>query len=384
MSEPGSARDQPGRPAEPEADAYVTADAVWNGHRFLRERTFRCDGERLHPVEDVPAHARARRHRVEGTLFPRLTDHHTHLGLTDQHALFAGGITHAIDLGWIPAVAAGWLADDLTRPSVAIVGSLITCVGGYPVNAGWGPPGSAAEVGGEREARLAVRANVILGASRIKVTLNTEAGETVDNRVLHGIVAEAHAQGVPVTVHVEGAGQTARAVAAGADQLAHTPFTERLDDALIQESARRGMSWVSTLDIHGWGDHTEQHVVARDNLGRFVRAGGRALYGTDLGNGGLPVGVNERELRGMLDAGVDPAAVLRSIAGLRRADDDRPPTIGPRVAWVPTAPPGHGSLPDALPGWLATARGLTVARLTATDRATPSTPSDRTTPEDDA
>jgi hypothetical protein len=202
-------------------------------------------------------------------------------------------------------------------------------------------------------------------------------------------VAESHAQGVPVTVHVEGDGQTARAVAAGADQLAHTPFTERVRDALIEESARRGMSWVSTLDIHGWGDRTEQHSIASDNLGRFSRAGGRVLYGTDLGNGPLAVGVNERELRGMLDAGVHPDAVLRSIAGLRRPDDSHPPTIGPRVAWVPSAPPEHDLLPEGLPRWLASARGLTVAQLTASDPASHHATShhdtaDHTTPEDDA
>ncbi|WP_374009373.1 hypothetical protein [Leifsonia sp. LS-T14] len=372
---------------ETASETYLTVDAVWNGHRFLGETTFRCDGERLHPLQDIPAHARARHHRVDGTLFPRLTDHHTHLGLTDQHAVLAGGITHAIDLGWIPAVAAGWLTDDLSRPSVAIVGSLITCVGGYPVNAGWGPPGSSTEVGGEREARLAVRANVMLGASRIKVTLNSEAGETVDNRVLHGIVAESHAQGVRVTVHVQGAGETARAVAAGADQLAHAPFTERVDDTLIEESARRGMSWVSTLDIHGWGDPTEQYAIATDNLGRFARAGGRVLYGTDLGNGPLAVGVNERELRGMLDSGIDPDAVLRSIAGLRRPDDRLAPTIGPRVAWVPSAPLEHDDLRSALPAWLATARGTTVSQLAEgadPTKSDPTTASGTTTSEDDA
>jgi hypothetical protein len=353
---------------EPAADTYLTVDAVWNGHRLLGPTAFRSDGELLHPVEDV---ARGSLHRrLGGTLFSRLTDHHTHLGLTDQHAVFAGGITHAVDLGWIPAVAAGWLTDDRTRPSVAIAGSLITCRGGYPVNAGWGPPGSSSEVGGEREARLAVRENITLGASRIKVTLNTDAGETVDDRVLHSIVAESHAHGIPVAVHVQGAGQTARALRAGADQLAHTPFTERLDDELIAACVRGGMSWVSTLDIHGWGAPTEHHRIASDNLGRFARAGGRVVYGTDLGNGPLAVGVNARELGGMLDAGMTAEAVLRAIGGLRRRDDDRPPTIGPRLAWVPTAPPtaeGSGAAalpdPDILADWLATARGVTVRRL---------------------
>ena len=384
MSEQSAGAAYPGGTAQPTGtDAYLTVDAVWNGHRFLGPTTFRSDGERLHPVDDIPS--RAPHHHLGGTLFPRLTDHHTHVGLTDQHAVFAGGITHAIDLGWVPAVAAGWLADDLTRPAVAIVGSLITCEGGYPVNAGWGPPGSSTEVGGEREARLAVRANIMMGASRIKVTLNTEAGKTVDDHVLHSIVAESHAQGVPVTVHVQGDGQTARAVRAGADQLAHTPFTERIDDELIAECVRRGIGWVSTLDIHGWGDPTEQHGIASENLGRFARAGGLVLYGTDLGNGPLAVGVNERELRGMLDAGVEPDALIRSIAGLRRPDNHVVPTIGPRLAWLPTPPPAE---PDALPGWLAAARGLTARALTraaadgtlSTDAPTasplPSTPED--------
>ena len=79
----------------------------------------------------------------------------------------------------------------------------------------------------------------------------------------------------------------------------------------------------------------------------------------------------------MLDAGVDPAAVLRSIAGMRRADDDRVPSLGPRVAWVPTPPPtdrrgaADAALDaaaldaDALPDWFATARGLTAAALLA-------------------
>jgi hypothetical protein len=364
----------------PDTETYLTVDAVWNGHRFLGPTAFRSDGERLHPVDDVPPHARRRHVRLGGTLFPRLTDHHVHLGLADQRAVFSGGITHVVDLGWIPAVAAGWLTDDPARPSVAIAGSLITCRGGYPVNAGWGPPGSSTEVGGEREARDAVRQNVMLGASRIKVTLNTEAGETVDDRVLHSIVSESHARGVPVTVHVQGEGQTARAVRAGADQLAHTPFTEHVDDALIAESVRRGMSWVSTLDIHGWGEPTEQHRIAVHNLRRFAAAGGRVLYGTDLGNGPLPAGVDARELAGLLQAGLTGDRLLRSIAGLRRPDDGVP-VIGPRVAWVPSPPPDEeGRIPD----WLAGARGLTVRRLpTAADRPADDRPTfDHPTSED--
>lgn len=290
-----------------------------------------------------------------GTLVPALTDHHTHLGLIDPRALFTGGITHAVDLGWIPETAAGWLADVPDRPEVAITGALLTAPGGYPVRSGWAPAGAAEEVGGPRQAADAVRRQFMLGASRIKVALNTDAGETVDDATLAAIVEESHDRSLPVVAHAQGAGQAERAVRAGIDQLAHTPFSERLDDRVIAAGVDAGMTWISTLDIHGWGAPTAAHGIAVDNLRRFAGRGGRVLYGTDLGNGDLPVGVNARELAGLQEAGLSGTRLVRTIAG-----GDRPGLIGPRVAWVPSAPPPD----DAdLPAWLATARGLRVADL---------------------
>lgn len=355
----------------------LAVDAVWTGSGFHRPTVYERAGDLLRRT-DLPLSAASA--HLGGTLFPRLTDHHTHLGLTDRRAVLSGGITHAVDLGWVPAVSAAWLTEDaaLRHPAAAIAGALITAPGGYPVNAGWGPPGSSAEVGGPREARQAVREQLMRGASRIKVTLNTEAGETVDDATLAAVVDEAHTAGVPVTVHVQGEGQTARALRAGADQLAHTPFTERVDDALLREVVGRGMTWVSTLDIHGWGDPTPQHGIALDNLRRFVAAGGRVLYGTDLGNGPLPDGVDERELDGMVAAGMTSTAILQAIAGTRPRHD----VVGPRLAWVPTPPPVErrtdGAIPastipaSVLPAWLATARGLlTEDALNATTPAPP-------------
>ena len=48
------------------------------------------------------------------------------------------------------------------------------------------------------------------------------------------------------------------------------------------------MRIVSTLDIHGWGSDTPEIRTALDNLSRFHAAGGRVVYGTDLGNGPIP------------------------------------------------------------------------------------------------
>jgi len=371
-----------------------TFDAVWDGHAFRGPATYEVDGDLLRAVMPTPTRATTAAPsaaapaptpaeptpiHLGGALIPHLTDHHTHLGLTDQRALFAAGITDAVDLGWIPEVASTWLDGDLDRPAVAIAGALLTSPGGYPVNAGWGPPGSSAELTGPSAARDAVRKQVMLGASRIKVALNSDAGTTVDNSTLAAIVEEAAAAGVPVTIHAQGEGQVARAIGAGADQLAHAPFSERVDDADLVRAVDAGMSWVSTIDIHGWGTPTADFAVAQDNIRRFVALGGRMLYGTDLGNGPLPVGVNQRELEALSDCGLDDAALLTSIATAPAGTAPAPsaagahtptsPTdlIGPRFAWLPTVlPPLTASTPGTpsrVPAWLATARGCTVASL---------------------
>ena len=338
----------------------VEVDAVWAGDRFLGRTVYEVAEGLLRRVApgQTPASATPPV-PLGGTLIPQLTDHHTHLGLTDQRTLFRGGITDAVDLGWVPDVASAWLADEPGRPAVVIAGALLTAVGGYPLSAGWGPPGSVAQLSGPGDVAGAVRTQLAAGASRIKVTLNTENGPTVDDATLRAIVAEAHGSHVPVTVHVQGEGQTVRAVDAGADQLAHAPFTERLDDDLLRRAADAGMTWVSTLDIHGWGRPTHEFRVAQDNIRRFAAAGGRILYGTDLGNGPLAVGVNQRELEALAGAGLDATTLLQTIAGHDHGDAVGADAVGPRFAWVPgTRPPMHS--PDALPAWLATARGLRV------------------------
>src|SRR5690606_26470832 len=110
-----------------------------------------------------------------------------------------------------------------------------------------------------------------------------------------------------------GAGQAERAFAAGVDALAHAPWSERLPDELLAAMAGR-MRWISTLDIHGWGSFDADFVTASDNLRRFHAAGGGIRYGTDLGNGPLPLGVNERELLALEHVGLGLDALAAAIA----------------------------------------------------------------------
>ncbi|MGH2636808.1 MAG: amidohydrolase family protein, partial [Actinomycetota bacterium] len=133
-----------------------------------------------------------------------------------------------------------------------------------------------------------------LGAAAIKVSLNAEAGPTPTDGELAAIVEAAHERNLPVTAHAQGAGQAARAVGAGIDEFAHTPWSERLSESLI-EAAARSMRIVSTLDILSYGEVTPELRVACDNLVRFRAAGGAVVYGTDLGNGPIPPGIHVRE-----------------------------------------------------------------------------------------
>ena len=100
--------------------------------------TYEVDGDLLRAVDpgSQPGTGRAPVH-LGGTLIPHLTDHHTHLGLTDQRALFA---SDAAPTGWTGADQAGVQPGDV----VAV----------------WGAGG----VG-----QMAARAAMLMGAERVVV-----------------------------------------------------------------------------------------------------------------------------------------------------------------------------------------------------------------------
>ncbi|ANP74154.1 amidohydrolase family protein [Cryobacterium arcticum] len=247
------------------------------------------------------------------TVLPGFLDAHVHLALIDPAGLTAGGISRVLDLGgWTPRLAtdAGPAAD--AGPEARFAGQFLGAPGGYPSRQAWAPAGSACPVAAPADAAAAVARQAAAGASVIKVTLNSAAGPVLAADTLAAIVAAAHERMLPVAAHTEGAGQASAAFDAGVDLLAHTPFSEALPEKLLTAMAGR-MTWISTLDIHGWGHPTRAFAVASDNLARFHAAGGRVLYGTDLGNGPLPVGLNRREIEALLACGLTPDEVLAAL-----------------------------------------------------------------------
>lgn len=249
-------------------------------------------------------------------LIPGVIDHHVHIGLSDPRAVLQGGVTVARDLGWPPEdifpLADISQATDFHGPMIVAAGPMITAPGGYPSRAGWCPAGGWVAVRDAEEAAGAVGAIAGHDPVAIKVSLNAEAGPTLSDAALVAACDAAHARGLRVTTHVQGPGQTERALGAGVDELAHCPWTERLGDDLVAALARR-VEIVSTLDIHSFGRTTPALSTAVDNLRRFAANGGRIRYGTDLGNGPIPPGIHVGEARQLAAAGLSTDDILRSM-----------------------------------------------------------------------
>lgn len=176
------------------------------------------------------------------------------------------------------------------------------------------------------------------GATCIKVTSNSAAGPVLTDDLFRTIVRLASARRLPVVAHAEGAGEARRVVVLGAARLAHAPFTERLDDDEIARQAASA-SWISTLAIH---DDPER-AIAIDNVRRFRTAGGSVLYGTDLGNGPMPVDLNPHEVAALREAGLDDAALLQALAPV----DPREPHSA--LLLIPGGTPSSADPLDARP-----------------------------------
>lgn len=267
---------------------------------------------------------------LAGCIVGGFTDHHVHLQLVDHMLLASSRLGRVVDLGGDPSTVAsiavhnaGELADGggagaVSRTvgpdspelrTVRYAGAFLTSPGGYPSDRAWAPAGSVREIADPAGAAAAVAEMAASGASFIKIASNSTAGPVFADALFRAIVELAVAHGLPVVAHAEGTGEAQRVVRLGATQLAHAPFTERLDDEEIAEQAVRA-SWISTLAIHD----PAARAIAIDNVARFHAAGGTVRYGTDMGNGPTPVDMNPDEVRALRTAGLDDETLLRALA----------------------------------------------------------------------
>lgn len=266
----------------------------------------------------------------EGIITGHFTDWHVHLQLVNPRMLSAGVIGRVLDLGGDPTVLDTLHRDPPEGITVEFTGAFLTAPGGYPSDRAWAPTGSVRELVSVSAAQRAVQEMARWGAFAIKLASNRDAGPVLGEETVRAIFAAAAQVGLPVVVHAEGAGEAMRLHGLGARVFAHTPFSEQLTADQLRAVARDS-TWISTLDVHGWGVATEKYATALSNLGGFHRAGGNIRYGTDLGNGPLPTGLNARELAGFSAAGLNP---MQQLATLTPSDPLLPDT---RLICVPGA-----------------------------------------------
>ena len=295
----------------------VRAPLAWLGPgRRVEEAQVVCDGGTVTYAGEATYIGHADREIVvDGSLMPAVADRHVHMGLSDPAAVLMGGVTAVRDLAWPPERIFP-LADASEMPSfegplILAAGPMLTGPGGYPTQDSWAPPGTGREVKDAEDAATAVEELARLGSAVIKVSLNAEAGPTPSDAALAAICDAAHAAELPVTAHAQGVGQVERALGAGVDELAHTPWTP-LSPEVIHTAGSR-MRIVSTLDILSFGRDTPEIRTALDNLRRFHDAGGTVVYGTDLGNGSIPPGIHAQEARLIAEAGLTKEEVLETM-----------------------------------------------------------------------
>ncbi|MGV2985481.1 hypothetical protein ACNPNP_17415 [Microbacterium sp. AGC85] len=297
--------------------------------------------------------------RMDGVVTGAFTDSHVHLQLIDVGALAESTLGRVFDLGGDPAVLArlrvahasphnsGVLtrtrpAEAESAPSgeyppescgdngleIGFAGAFLTPPGGYPSDRAWAPEGSVREIADADAAARAIIEMKAAGATCIKVASNSAAGPVFSDGMFSTIVEIASRHSLSVIAHAEGPGEAQRATRLRARMLAHAPFTERLSDGELY-AMHGSVSWSSTLAVHGG----EAYNIAVDNVRRFHALGGNVVYGTDMGNGPTPAGLNQQEIAALREAGIDGAELLRSLVPVD------PVNPASRVLFYPEATP---------------------------------------------
>lgn len=245
------------------------------------------------------------------TLIPGFIDAHVHIGFYEPSEVLAGGVTTVRDLAWPPALISELVdrsaADGYDGPTIIAAGPMLTAPGGYPTRAGWAPQGTGVEVTAPADARAAVDAVADEGFAIVKVALNPPVGPVLDAATLSAIVEAAHERGLRVTGHIWGLGELQKAIDAGVDELAHMLMSnEKIPSRTIERMVDADMTVVPTLSIFAGKGLT----TAIANLVAFRKAGGRVVYGTDLGNAGPRPGIDPQEVDAMSRAGMTPLEII--------------------------------------------------------------------------
>ncbi len=166
-------------------------------------------------------------------------------------------------------------------------------------------------------ARRAVRSGVRRGIRATKLFTGSYVTpsrvKVMPERTASAAVAASRLLGVPVFAHPSNAAGVARALQAGVDVLAHLP--DETDDTagLLTDAAARGTHLIPTLDMFATTVTTSRDYLdpIDEALRGFLSAGGKVLFGTDVGY--MPQRSIAGEVRAMDRCGMTAADILRSL-----------------------------------------------------------------------
>jgi imidazolonepropionase-like amidohydrolase len=199
-----------------------------------------------------------------------------------------------------------------------------------PYKPGWNPPaGGAAD--GVSEVLKVVRQQIAAGADVIKMYGSTGTDddvtgfETYTYEEMKAAVDTAHQFGKKIAIHSYGPDGARDAVRAGTDSLEHATD---MDDATIQEMAKRGTFYVPTIDHNRYyvdnGDRIGYAPGFKDRLQAFIprnletarrafKAGVKIAMGSDAVY--TMYGENTLELGWFVKAGMTPEQALQTATG---------------------------------------------------------------------
>jgi imidazolonepropionase-like amidohydrolase len=256
-------------------------------------------------------------------ILPGLMNTHVHGGYIENNLRVwaKSGVTTVRDLGNLthsPSDAFSIrdaLLDDNRNSRLVCSGPLVTTVGGY----------GNYPIASTTDAENKINELIYMGADLIKVAIEDDLqGRTwpmLSMDEIEAIVQTAHNRNKRVSAHISRTKHLYMAIKAGVDDVAHMVI-DYLPDSLITLMIERDIYWVPTLEL--WKGVSQLHnlswdIMAKNNLHRFIQAGGKVALGTDYDGYVTPfdLGMPMHEMQLMQEAGMTAMQII--IAGTQNA-----------------------------------------------------------------
>jgi imidazolonepropionase-like amidohydrolase len=200
------------------------------------------------------------------------------------------------------------LAKENRNARLVSAGPIVTTVGGYgnyPVTS-------------PEDAENKINGLIDSGADLIKIAIEDNLqGKTwpmLSQEEINTIVQSAHKRGKKVSAHVSRSYHLGMAINAGVDDVDHMIVND-LPDSLIRRMIEKNIYWIPTLEL--WFGVSQLYgsnwyTIPRNNLQRFVKAGGKVALGTDYDGytTHFDLGMPTTEINCMKEAGMTPMQII--------------------------------------------------------------------------